>query len=125
MTRRSRTYLWQSVIGLGFLSGVWTAIGIDPEEVVLNTIGTAITAAYPDPTIRTLFLILPTALLIISVYGAYRKGKALGIIAVILAYAAGLSLLVSLTTALLLLLFAIVAGYLATNRRIVKKLTGR
>jgi predicted branched-subunit amino acid permease len=125
MTRRSRTYLWQVVIGFGFLSGVWTALGIDPEEVILTTLGTAITAAYPDPTIRTLFLILPTALLIISVYGAFRKGKALGIIAVILAYAAGLSLLVSLTTALILLIFAILTGYLAMNRRMVKKITGR
>ena len=28
-----KTYIWQFTIGLGFLSGLWTAIGIDPEEV--------------------------------------------------------------------------------------------
>jgi len=122
---RSGTYLWQSVIGLGFLSGVWTALGIDPEEVFLTTLGTAITAVCPDPAIRTLFLLLPTALFLISAYGAYRKGKAVGIIAVIVAYVAGLSVLVSLVTMLVFLLFAVLLGYLATNRRLVRKLTGR
>ena len=32
MAKRSRTYIWQFTIGLGFLSGLWTAIGIDPEK---------------------------------------------------------------------------------------------
>ena len=125
MARKSKTYLWQFVLGLGFLSGVWTAIGIDPEEVILNTLGTVITAAYPDPALRTLFIVLPTILLLISVYSAYKKGRVLGIIAVIIAYVAGLSVLVSLITSLILLLVAILFGYLATNRRLVRKLTGR
>jgi hypothetical protein len=125
MARRSKTYLWQVVIGFGFLSGVWTAIGIDPEEVLLNLLGTAVTAAYPDPTLRTLFIILPTILLLWSVWQAYRKGKVPGLIAVILAYVAGLSILVSLTTTVLLLVAALLVGYLATNRRLVRKLTGR
>jgi len=112
------------VIGLGFLSGLWTAVGIDPEEVVLNTLGTAVAAIYPDPNIRTLFLILPTLLLLISVFGAYKKGRVPGLVAVIVAYLAGLSILVSIVSALLLLVLAIVIGCLATNRRLVKKCTG-
>lgn len=125
MARTSKTYLWQFVVGLGFLSGVWTAIGIDPEEVILNAVGAAVTATFPDPNIRTLFIVLPTVLLLISVYSAWKKGRVLGIIAVIIAYLAGLSVLVSLTTSLILLIIAILFGYLATNRRLVRKLTGR
>jgi hypothetical protein len=125
MARRSKIYLWQVVIGFGFLLGVWTAIGIDPEEVVLNLLGTAITAAYPDPQIRALFIVLPTLLLLWSVWQAYRKGKVPGLIAVILAYVAGLSILVSLTTTAILLVAALIVGYLATNRRLARKLTGR
>lgn len=125
MARRSKTYLWQVVIGFGFLSGVWTAIGIDPEEVILNLLGTAVTAAYPDPTLRTLFIVLPTILLLWSVWQAYKKGKVFGLIAVILAYVAGLSILLSLTTTVILLVAALIVGYLATNRRLVRKLTGR
>ena len=119
MAKRSRTYIWQFTIGLGFLSGIWTAIGIDPEEVVLNLLGTVTAEVFPDPTLRQLFIILPTLLLLISVWGAYKKGKTLGLASVLIAYVAGLSVLVSLWTSLLLLAAAIVTGYLATGRRLI------
>ncbi len=122
MAKKARTYIWQSVIGLGFLSGLWTAIGIDPEAVILNALGKAVDMIYPDPGIRSLFIILPAILLILSVYGAYRKGRALGLSAVIVAYLAGLSILVSITTTILLLLAAVVLGFLAANRRIARNL---
>jgi hypothetical protein len=122
MAKKSRTYVWQFVIGLGFLSGLWTAIGFDPEAVILNALGKAADVIYPDPAIRSLFIILPTILLLFSVYGAYRKGRVPGLIAVIFAYLAGLSILVSTVTAILLLLVALFLGLLATNRRAVRKL---
>ncbi len=118
MARRSRTYIWQFTIGLGFLSGLWTAIGIDPEEVLITLIGTAATGIYPDPTLRQLFIILPLALLAFSVWGAYRRGKVPGLISVLIAYLAGLSVLVALWTAVILLLAAIGIGILATGRRV-------
>ncbi len=124
MARRTKKYIWQSVIGLGFLSGLWTAIGVDPEEVILNVLGKAVDAIYPDPHVRTLFLVLPTLLLLVSIFSAYKSGRIPGLVAVIIAYCAGLSILVSVTSALLLLLLAIFIGYLATNRRLVKKCTG-
>ena len=49
MAKRSRAYIWQFVIGLGFISGVWTAIGIDPEAVILNVVGDIIGTVYSDP----------------------------------------------------------------------------
>jgi hypothetical protein len=124
MVKRSRRYIWQFVIGLGFLSGFWTAVGIDPQEVILNVLDKAVDSIYPDPNVRVLFLILPTLLLLVSIISAYQKGRVLGLAAVIVAYVAGLSILVSVTSALLLLALAIVIGYLATNRRLTKKLTG-
>lgn len=119
MAKRSRTYIWQFTIGLGFLSGLWTAIGIDPEEVVLNLLGTVTGEIFPDPTLRQLFIVLPTILLFISVRGAYKKGKALGLASVLIAYVAGLSVLVALWTSVLLLVAAMVTGYLATGRRLI------
>lgn len=117
MAKRSRTYIWQFVIGLGFLSGLWTAVGIDPKEVVLNLLGTVTGEIYPDPLIRQLFILLPAILLILSVRGAYMQGKSLGLASVLIAYVAGLSILMALWTSLVLLLAAIVTGYLATGRR--------
>jgi small-conductance mechanosensitive channel len=119
MAKRSRTYIWQFTIGLGFLSGIWTAIGIDPDEVILNILGTVTGEVFPDPTLRQIFILLPTILLIISVWGAYKRGKTLGLASVLIAYVAGLSILVALWTSILLLLAAIVTGYLATGRRLL------
>ena len=117
MAKRSRTYIWQFVIGLGFLSGIWTAIGIDPAEVILNLLGSVTGEIYPDPTLRQLFIVLPTILLLLSIWGAYKKGRVLGLVSVVIAYMAGLSILVALWPSLVLLLAAIVTGYLATGRR--------
>jgi hypothetical protein len=124
MAKKSHTYIWQFVIGLGFLSGLWTAIGIDPQEMVFNILGNAADSVYSDPRIRFLLLILPTILFIISIIGAYKKGKVLGLISVIVAYIAGLFILISTTTALVFLGIAIIIGYMATNRQLTKKLTG-
>lgn len=72
---------------------------------------------WPDPVIRQIFIILPVILLIIPVLGAYKRGKIPGLASVLIAYVAGLSLLAALWTSLILLLMAIVTGYLATGRR--------
>jgi hypothetical protein len=125
VAKRTTTYLWQYVIGLGFLSGIWTAIGINPGAVILNVLGQATEAIWPDPLVQRLFLVIPVILLIISIVQAYRKGGILGLVAVIVAYVAGLSILVNLWTTILILAAAIVTGYLATNRRLMRKLTGR
>lgn len=124
MAKKSKAYIWQFVIGLGFLSGVWTAIGIDPGAVILNVLGDMIGTLYSDPVVRSLFLILPTALLVVSIISAYRKGKVLGLISVIMAYCAGLVIIVSTGTSLLLLIIAIIIGYLATSRRLRRRLMG-
>ena len=124
MAKKSKEYIWQFVIGLGFLSGVWTAIGIDPRAVFLNVLGDMIGTLYSDPVVRSLFLILPTALLVVSIISAYRKGKVLGLISVIMAYSAGLFIMVSTGTSLLLLIIAIIIGYLATSRHLRRRLMG-
>jgi predicted branched-subunit amino acid permease len=122
MAKKSHAYIWQSVICFGFLSGLWTAIGIDPEGVVLTLIGKTIGTLYPDPDIQYLFVILPVILLLLSIYQAWKKGRVPGIAAVIVAYVAGLSVLLSWETALVLLCAAVILGWLATNRRLMRKL---
>ena len=124
MAKKSRTYIWQFVIGLGFLSGLWTAIGIDPQAVILDVFGNIVDMVYSDPAIRSLFLILPMILLLLSVLGAYTRGRFPGLISVIIAYLAGLLFLVSTVTALVFLGIAIIIGYLAPNRSLIKKITG-
>ena len=120
MAGKSSLFIRQSVIGLGFLSGIFTAIGIDPQEVLIRIAGEAAGSVWPDPLLRAFFLILPAVLLILSVLTAYRKGRMLGLISVMVAYFAGISLFVSVPTALLLLAGAAVLGFVATDRRLKK-----
>jgi hypothetical protein len=124
MVKKSRTYIWQFVLGLGFLSGLWTAIEINPQEIILNILGTVTESVYSDPAIRFLFIIVPTILLIVSIVGTYKKGKVLGLISVIVAYFAGLFFIISTATSVIFLCIAIIIGYLATNRKLTKKLIG-
>ena len=123
MAKKSQTYIWQFVLGLGFLSGLWISVGIDPQAVFLNTLGNVVYTFYSDPTVRSIFLILPTILIIISILSAYKKGRFLGLISVSMAYIAGLVILVSTKTALVFLTVAIISGYLAPKHGLVKKLT--
>lgn len=122
MAKKSSIFIRQFVIGLGFLSGVFTAIGIDPQGEIIRILGKAAGSVYPDPQISSLFIILPTLLLLISVITAYLKGGLLGLVSVIVAYFSGVSIIVSFTLAALLFAIAILLGYLATNRRILKKI---
>ena len=121
IAKKSSLFIRQFVIGLGFLSGIFTAIGIDPQQVVISVIGKAVESLYPDPEISALFIILPTILLLISLIAAYLKGRILGLVSVLVAYCAGILILVSTVLALTLLAGAIGIGYLATNRRLLKK----
>jgi hypothetical protein len=121
--KKSRRYVWQVVIGFGFLSGLWTAIGIDPESILLSFLGKAVDTVYPDPTVRYLFLILPSLLLIVSIIGAYSAGKTMGLVSVLIAYISGLLLVSRTGIALVLLCGAVLLGYLSTNPGLKRMIT--
>jgi hypothetical protein len=117
MAKKSRRFVWQFVLGLGFLSGIWTAIGLDPEDVLISVVGSTVDSVFPSPLVRYLFLVLPTILLAISVIGAYVKGKGLGLVSVLVAYGAGLVILKQPVFGLALLALAAVVGYCAAAKR--------
>jgi len=115
MRNKSKMFLWESVIGLGFLSGVWTAIGINPQSLIMGFVGQSASQVYPDPAIRALFVVLPTILLVISIISAYRRGKIPGLFSIIIAYTSGLLVLMSPVLAVVILSFAVITGILATR----------
>ncbi|HTY15648.1 MAG TPA: hypothetical protein VMC42_08080 [Methanoregulaceae archaeon] len=117
MRKKSKVFLWESVIGLGFLSGVWTAIGVSPQSLIIGLIGQSASDIYPDPAVRALFILLPTVLLVISIISAYRRGRIPGLFSVILAYFGGLLVITATVSAILLLLCAVAIGILATRKR--------
>jgi hypothetical protein len=121
MAKKSGLFIRQFVIGLGFLSGIFTAIGIDPQVILLRIIGNAVGSVYPDPQVSYMFFILPTVLLLVSLIAAFMKGKVLGLVSVIVAYCSGVLIFISAVLSITLLLLAVALGFLATNRRLLKK----
>ncbi|MFY9750572.1 MAG: hypothetical protein WAK75_06675 [Methanoregula sp.] len=117
MAKKFRRFLWQFVIGFGFLSGLWTAIGINPENVIITALGSVVTTQVSDPVIRAFIVLLPTLILIVSVIGAYRHGKIPGLIAVLVAYVAGLVILSAVLVGLAVLCVAVIIGYYSTGSR--------
>jgi len=117
MAKKSSRFVWQFVIGLGFLSGLWTAVGLDPEDVLISFVGTAVNSVYPSTLVRSLFLILPTILLVISIIGAYRKGRVPGLLSVLVAYGAGLMFFSATAVSLFLLAVAALLGYFSAAKR--------
>jgi hypothetical protein len=93
MTKKSGLFIRQFVIGLGFLSGIFTAVGIDPQQEVISLLGRAVLLYYPDPEISYLFVILPAALLFASLAAAYLRGRVPGLVSVLVAYCAGIFVL--------------------------------
>jgi hypothetical protein len=121
MAKKSGLFIRQFVIGLGFLSGIFTAIGIDPQVILLRIIGNAVGSVYPDPQVSYMFFILPTVLLLVSLIAAFMKGKVMGLVSVIVAYCSGVLIFISAVLSITLLLLAVALGFLATNRRLLKK----
>jgi hypothetical protein len=116
MRKKSGLFIRESVIGLGFLSGLWTVIGINPQTILLTLAERSADEMLHDPTLRFFFVLLPTILLLLSVITAYKRGRVTGLVSVFFAYAGGLVVLESFYFSGILLFIAIVLGLFATSR---------
>jgi hypothetical protein len=116
MRKKSGLFIRESVIGLGFLSGVWTAIGISPQTILLTLVERSAYEVLHDPFIGFFFLVLPPVLLLLSLVTAYKRGRVVGLISVFFAYTGGLVVLESLYVSGTLLVIAILLGLFATSR---------
>jgi hypothetical protein len=116
MRKKSGLFIRESVIGLGFLSGVWTAIGINPQTVLLTLVERSADEVLHNPSVRFFFVVLPTLLLILSLVTAYKRGRVAGLVSVFFAYVGGLVVLESLYLSGILLVIAILLGLFATSK---------
>lgn len=101
------------VVGLGFLSGFWIAVGVDPEAVITNAFAQALNSISPGSGV---YIWLASFVgTIFSIIVAYALGGGLGLIAVGIAFISGIIFLNSTGWALLLLAVAIIIGMFASN----------
>ena len=115
MRRRQAAFLRESVVLTGFLSGVWIALSFNPSAILLSEFAAIAESVVHDPRLPLLFAILPLALLALTLYLIYKRGRWIGLVAVLIAFEGGARVVAAPATALGLLVVALIVGYLATS----------
>ena len=109
------SFIQEFVLGFGFISGVFTRIGIDPEAEIIKAFASIIETLSPNSGFSLIFWLLPIASTIVSIIGSLVIGGWLGLIAVVLAFLGGVFLdnVIGIT----LLLVGVVLGLIAPLMR--------
>jgi len=105
----ARMFFRKFVILFGFLNGLWVAFGIDPKAEIFGRLQPYVSSL--DPKLGFYFTFLPIALLVFMALFTYSAGKWIGMLAVILGFIAGMSILVSPKLSLVLVIIALFLGY--------------
>ena len=113
MKRGVARFLEESVVIFGYGTGLFMAVGFNPQEGVLEGAEVFITTILPDPLIRFGFALLLLLLLVISVRKAFETGGPAGIFAITMGLLAGLSTPLTPVVGLGMLCLALITGYIA------------
>lgn len=117
MDKKVEYFINEFVIGLGFLSGLWIAVGIDPLAEVFKALATILNTLNPDSGFGFLFFVIPIIILICSILGTYVLGGGLGLVAVGCGFFGGLLILISPIISAILLVLGMGVGIAAVNLR--------
>lgn len=116
MARRTSVFLKEFVVLVGFLNGVWAAVGVNPGETLLETLeGFLVALVGASGALAFVFAFLPAVLLVGTLYFILRKGGWLGLVAVVVAFLGGMQVVSNPQASLLLLAVALGLGYVATR----------
>lgn len=102
------------IVSFGFLNGIWLAIGINPEDELINFLGPILSEMHP--LVRTVFIILPGLIIIttiITLFSIYKRGGIIGSLGVLIAFAAGALILQNYIISIGLLLIALILGQIS------------
>jgi hypothetical protein len=103
------TFVQEFVIGLGLLSGM----GIDPDGMIIKTLGQIIPTLNSSVGLKIFFFLLPLIITVMSIIVAFVVGGWIGIIAIGLAFVGGIFIKSSVGG--WLLIFGILIGLVAPN----------
>lgn len=103
-------YSHKYVLLFGFLSGLWLAVGIDPEAIVIDSVLDVVKILYSEFKFGFMFYLIPILGTITSILGAYIEGGSIGSIAVIFAFIGGFSILIHPTIGIIFVLVGVLLG---------------
>ena len=106
-------FVQEIVIPFGFLNGVWIYIGVNPKAEVLKAFSLIVQTFAPNSQFGLVFWLIPILTTIFYVLVSLLFGGWLGLIAVGLAYLAGLTILTGSFLGIVFFILAIILGFLA------------
>ena len=109
--RVGKAFVFESVLGFGFISGVWVCVGIDPETRLAGVFAGFVDKFAPGTGLSVIFWLIPTFLMIASLIAAYFSGGFLGLVAVGCAFMGGC--LITTKAGIALLVIGILLGFIA------------
>ena len=115
MDKKAEYFVNEFVIGLGFLSGLWIAVGIDPQAEIFKAFDTILKTLNPDSGFGFLFFVIPIIILICSILGTYLMGGKFGLIAIVSGFLGGLLILASPWISIILLFLGMWLGTIAVE----------
>lgn len=101
------------VLGLGFMSGFWIAVGANPEAEITNAFAEAAKSILAGSEI--LIRLIPTVALVTSIILAFATGGWLGLLAVGVAFIGGIVFIKYTVAALVIVGVAIILGFVASK----------
>lgn len=106
---KGEIFVREFVMGIGFLGGLFSRAGINPEREIIK----ALTSAFQVNS--TLFILFSFIITILSLYAAYSLGGVLGLLAILLGFISGYLIFVPSTAGIgaLLLIIAVFLGWIA------------
>ena len=110
-SRVGKAFVFESVLGFGFISGVWVCVGIDPETRLAGVFAGLVDKFAPGSGLDVVFWLIPTFLMIASLIAAYFSGGFLGLVAVGCAFMGGC--LITTKAGIALLVIGILLGFIA------------
>lgn len=113
MKRRVARFLEEFVVIFGYGTGLFMAVGFNPQEGVLHGAEVFVETILPDPVVRFGVALLLLLLLVISVRKAFATGGPAGIFAIVMGVLAGLSTTLTPLVGLGMLALALITGYIA------------
>lgn len=86
---KSDVYVRESVIGLGFFSGLLFSIGTNPEHAIFGALETVANQLAPNPLWEVFFVLVSILLTLLAIRKSYDGGGIVGLAAVVIGFGAG------------------------------------
>ena len=105
--------LRELIIGFGFLSGIWLAVGINPTAEIFNAFTNILSKLEINIGYIFLLQILPIISFLIFMFLIYLRGGKLGLVAVVCAFVGGLLILTTPIISVIFLFVGLGIGHFA------------